>query len=642
MPLSECLSFNECGFLWSPGPGRKGVDMLISSPLVIKGRVFPNRCSMSPMVPNCAGEDGSVTEAYRNFYLARARARVGYIVLGGVYVHENGKGFPRQLGIHSDAVKTGLSELAQALGKYSRVGVQLSFKSLQRLPEDFKESEIAVCRKAFVEAAVRARDCGFDAIELHACHDYWLNFFLSPHFNHRRDAYGGSLENRSRLLREIVRDIRSAVGDSMILGVRLSMEEFVEDGLTLSETLQVGTWLEKLGVDYLSASGGIGKTQHRMSPPMEVPRGSLLYLAEALKRSVSVPVIGVGRLDRPEVFRKAVEEGCADIAGVGRSLIADPEYVAKVLDGRDEDIRPCLACNYCLLCLHRGEDVRCAVNPLVGRDLYRPVPLRGRLNVLVVGAGPAGLAAAAAAAERGAAVRLVEKDAVPGGMLNAGKVPPHKEPIQEFIDYLVKRAAACGVEIVTGHAVEASDIRALAPDRVIVATGSASIALRADGLEGNERVVLVESLLRSGRISTGGRYIVVGGGAAGLETAEFIAENGGSVTVIEMTETLGRGLHATRLNLMLENLARLNVAVMPNTRLVSVDGGAVRAETPGGPVVLGPFDTIVMAVGYRSEATLSRGLDPRFAATVIGDALQPRSIYEAVKEGFDAAVALKA
>jgi 2,4-dienoyl-CoA reductase-like NADH-dependent reductase (Old Yellow Enzyme family)/thioredoxin reductase len=572
--------------------------------------------------------------------MARARAGVGYIVLGGVYVHENGKGFAGQLGIHSDSLKPGLTDLVRSLGSHSRVGVQLSFKSLKRLPEHFALSEIDDCRRAFAQAAVRAVDCGFDAVELHACHDYWLNYFLSPHFNHRHDEYGGSLENRFRLLREVLLEIHAAVGNSILVGTRLSMEEFVEDGLTLEETLQAGKWLEELGVDYISASGGIGVTQYRMSPPMEIPRGSLLYLAHALKKTVSIPVIGVGRLDRPEFFKKAIEEEHCDIAGVGRALIADPEYVAKILDGRDGEIRPCLACNFCLVCLHKNEGIQCAVNPLVGRDLLQLEPLAGKLKVLVVGAGPAGLSAAGTAARRGAEVRVLEKKDAPGGLLNVACIPPHKEALAELTRYLAARATEAGAEIAVGRGVEAQEIREMKPDRVIIATGSSSIFLRVDGLENNPRVVVCEDLLLSGEIVRGHGYVVVGGGAAGLETAEYIAQAGGEVTVIEMMQEVGKGLHSTRLNPTLERLKKFHARIMSGTRLQSVDGGTVRAETHAGVITLGPFDHIVLAVGYKSEAGLAKDLAGEFPLQTIGDARQPRSIYEAVKEGFDAALDL--
>jgi len=616
--------------------------MYITSPLDIKGRLFATRTAMSPMVPNFACEDGSVSAQYRDFYLARARAGVGYIVLGGVYVHQDGRGFSGQLGIYSDALKSGLTELVTELGRHTRVGVQLSFKNIGKLPEQFTHAEISYYRDAFGEAAARARDCGFDAIELHACHDYWLNYFLSPHFNHRADEYGGGLENRFRLLAEVVNVVRASVRDSMLLGVRLSMEEFVEDGLCLPETLEAALMLERLGVDYISASGGIGKTQYRMSPPMEIPRGSLLYMAHALKETVSIPVIGVGRLDRPEIFRRAVEEGHADIAAVGRALIADPEYVAKVIAGEDEEIRPCLACNFCLACIHRGEGIRCAVNPFAGRDGLTVGPLKKAMRVVVVGAGPGGLSAASAAAGRGAGVTVLEKEKEPGGMLNAGKIPPHKEVIQDLIDWLVARAKENKVEIITGHAADASEMASIAPDCVIVATGSESIAIRAGGLENNERVVLSEDFLRAKTVFKGGRYIVVGGGAGGLEVAEFIAQLGGEVTLIEMTGTLGSGLHSTRLNLILERLERMNARVMCNTRLLSADGGRVTVSTETGESVVGPFDCIVMAVGYRSKSRIAWELEKVLPVVTIGDARKPRSIFEAVSEGLDAAIGLDA
>ncbi|MCK4984559.1 MAG: NADH:flavin oxidoreductase, partial [Desulfobacterales bacterium] len=253
--------------------------MKLSDSFQIKNCRFSNRAVMAPMVPNSAALDGSVTREYENFYLARARSQVGYIVLGAAYVHPDGRGFQRQLGIYDDHLVPGLQSLVTSLAEHTRVGIQLSFKSLGRMPEDFSRNEIKEYRQAFVTAAIRAQACGFDAVELHACHDYWLNFFLSPHFNHRQDTYGGDLVNRFRLLKETAEEVRSAIDGDMLLGVRLSIDEFVDDGLTLRETTQVGRWLADIGVDYLSASGGIGITQYRMSPPMEVARGSLLPLA---------------------------------------------------------------------------------------------------------------------------------------------------------------------------------------------------------------------------------------------------------------------------------------------------------------------------------------------------------------------------
>jgi 2,4-dienoyl-CoA reductase-like NADH-dependent reductase (Old Yellow Enzyme family)/thioredoxin reductase len=614
--------------------------MKLSDPIQIKNCRFSNRAVMAPMVPNTAGLDGSVTKEYENFYLARARSQVGYIVLGAAYVHPDGKGFQQQLGIYDDRLIPGLKKLVASLGQCTRVGIQLSFKSLGRMPEDFSRSEIAEYRNAFVTAANRAQTCGFDAIELHACHDYWLNFFLSPHFNHRQDSYGGDLENRFRLLKETAMEVRSAVGRDMLLGVRLSIDEFVEDGLTLAESAQVGRWLEDIGVDYISASGGIGITQYRMSPPMEVARGSILPLARAFKKEISVPVIGVGRLDRPETFRKAISEEYADMAAVARSLIADPEYVAKTLAAQDEEIRPCVACNFCLVCLHRGEALRCAVNPCVGDDLIQLQPVKSERNVVVVGGGPAGLSCAAYAAARGARVKLYEKNSDLGGMIRLGMRPPFKDVLKDLVDYLTRQAQKEGVDILTETETTAEILRGENADRIVIATGATAIKLPVEGAEAGDNIFSAEDILGSQDIDPG-QYLVIGGGAVGLETAEILAESKASVTVIEMMDVIGSGLHATRLHLLLERLSLSDVTIMNRTKLIAVEDQWVRVESEERLTRLGPFDYYVFAVGSKSNRDLVDALEQKLPVEVIGDAVQPRTIYEAVREGFESALQLK-
>jgi len=589
------------------------------------------------MVPNCAGKDGSVTDAYKQFY--QARAQVGYMILGAAYVHPQGRGFEGQLGIHGDNLIAGLTELTQSLRRFTQVGIQLSFKSVGRLPEAFDLREIATITQAFTRAARRASKCGFTAIELHACHDYWLNYFLSPHFNHRDDKYGGSPENRFRMLKEVVQSIRAEIGDELILGVRLSVEEFVQDGLTVDDTLYISRRLEQLGVDYISASGGIGLTQYRMSPPMEVERGSLLHLSRALKKSLSIPIIGVGRLDRPGVFKQAVAGGYADLAATARALIADPEYAVKTIENQTKEIRPCVACNFCLLCLHRNEPVRCAVNPYLGRDLLRLPPLENRTKVMVVGGGAAGLSAAATAAGRGARVKLFEQNRDLGGVINLGMRPPFKEPLKDLVDYLVNQAVADGVDIQTGVKVTSETIARQAPDQVIIATGAKSLQPKIEGIHTHDRVLTALDALAF-QHKRPGRNLIVGGGAGGLELAEYLTADGVDTTIIEMTPTIGAGLHATRLQLMLERLEKAGVRLLKNTRLIAIEGKDVKVAAAEGVNTLGPFDVIVFAVGYQSNAKLTTEINHDQAVTIVGDAVQPRTIYEAIKEGFDAALNL--
>jgi 2,4-dienoyl-CoA reductase-like NADH-dependent reductase (Old Yellow Enzyme family)/thioredoxin reductase len=614
--------------------------MKLSDPIQIKNCRFSNRAVMAPMVPNTATLDGAVTEEYENFYLARARSQIGYIVLGAAYVHLDGKGFQRQLGIYDDRHIPGLKKLVASLAQHTRLGIQLSFKSLGRMPEDFSRSEIVEYRNAFITAAIRAQTCGFDAIELHACHDYWLNFFLSPHFNHRQDTYGGDLEHRFRLLKETVTEVRSAIDGDMLLGVRLSIDEFVEDGLTLTDSTQVGRWLEDIGVDYISASGGIGITQYRMSPPMEVDRGSLLPLARALKKEISIPVIGVGRLDRPQTFRQAISEEYADMAAVARSLIADPEYVAKIIAAKDEEIRPCVACNFCLVCLHRGDALRCAVNPYVGDDLIQLQPVKSERNVVVVGGGPAGLSCAANAAARGARVKLYEKNANLGGTVSLGMRPPFKEVLQDLVDYLTRKAQKEGVDIVTGTEATADILRGENADRIVIATGATAIRPSVEGAKSGDPIFCAEDILGWQDIAPG-RYLVIGGGAVGLETAEILAESKVTVTVIEMTEVIGSGLHATRLHLLLERLRRSGVTILSLTKLIAIEDQWARVKSEAGLTQLGPFDSFVFAVGSKSNRDLVEAMEQKMPVEVIGDAVRPRTIYEAVREGFESALQLK-
>lgn len=609
----------------------------LSDPLVIKGRRFKNRTVLSPMVPNCAGKDGSVTEAYRQFY--QARVQVGYMVLGAAFVDPQGRGFQGQLGIHDDGMIEGLSELTRYLRRHAQVGIQLSYKSVGRLPEAFDLRDIASITEAFTRAALRAVECGFNSIELHACHDYWLNYFLSPHFNHRSDKYGGSPEKRFRLLKEVVQSIRAETGDELILGVRLSADEFVEDGLTLEDTLDAARRLEQLGVDYISASGGIGLTQYRMSPPMEVQRGSLLHLSRALKERLTIPIIGVGRLDRPGVFSQAISDGHADLAATARALIADPEYAAKTLEDKINEIRPCVACNFCLLCLHRNEPVRCAVNPYLGRDLLRIPPLENRRKVVVAGGGAAGLSAAATAAQRGATVQLFEQNRELGGVINLGMRPPFKESLKDLVDYLVNQAATNGVDIRTGITVTSDIIAQQAPDQVIIATGAISLKPQIEGIHSHDNVMTALDALALEE-KRPGKYLIVGGGAGGLELAEYLVAEDIDITVIEMAEIIGTGLHTTRLQQMLERLEKAGVRILRNTRLLAIEGKDVKIAAADGVEALGPFDVIVFAVGYQSNANLAAEINADQAVTIVGDAVQPRTIYEAIREGFDAALSL--
>ena len=345
-------------------------------------------------------------------------------------------------------------------------------------------------------------------------------------------------------------------------------------------------------------------------------------------------------MDRPDVFRSAVIDGHADLAAAARALVADPQYAQKATAGDDRGIRPCIACNHCLSRLYRHEPMRCAVNPFIGRERVPIKPLKRSLRVVVAGGGPAGLSAAAHAAGRGAEVILFERSRQLGGALIPGRRPPHKAVIQDFTDYLVGCVRRAGVRIVLGCQATAGNILDEVPDQVVVATGGTVIMPEIEGLETHPKVVTTEALLSAGSIPKG-VYLVVGGGAVGLETAGFICSAGAEVTVVEIAGSVGAGLHVTRLKPLQESLSAAGATVYTDTRVQSVAGRRLMMASGHHETWLGEFDVLVIAAGYMSDRALAAALENHVAVTVIGDAVRPRSIWEAVTEGLDAALAIE-
>ena len=608
-------------------------------PLSIGDLQLDNRFVLAPLVNNYAGEDGRATEKFLDFYLARARGGLGLIILGATYVHEDGQGFQNQLGLHRDDLVGPLRDFVREVSSHCPVIVQLSLKFPDRNPEEFSESEIEKYIDAYAQGARRAREAGFDGVELHSCHDYFINQFLSPYTNHRDDQYGGSLNDRMRVAVDTLHAVKEQAGEEMVVGCRINGDEFVEGGLKLSDSTTIGNRLAKEGADYISVTGGLGETQYRMSPPMEVERGSLLSLAEGMKKRVDVPVIGVGRIDRPETFLEGVDRGI-DMLAAARAFISDPDFVSKLDIGEEEEIRPCIACNYCLWELHKDEGIKCVVNPYLGDELEKISRAPDPKRVMVIGGGPGGLQAAAVAAKRGHEVELYEKSSRLGGKVLAGMRPPHKEPLDDFLHYLISENEREGVTLNLNREVDRHLISSDDPDVVIVATGSVPITPEVPGIQ-SENVSFAEDVLNSSPPSSGD-YLVVGGGLVGLETAEFIAEGGANVEVIEMLDEIGEDLPPVRRMIVLKNIENRDITVRTNTRLEkieSLDGSDVRVKVNSaqGSEELGLFDSVILACGYSSNDALVDELEgwrgKNFLIHTVGDCKEPRTLYEAVSEG---------
>ncbi|MFH0845469.1 MAG: tRNA-dihydrouridine synthase, partial [Pseudomonadota bacterium] len=472
-------------------------------PLSFNGLQLKNRIVMPPMATNFAGARGEVTDQMISYYEERAKGGAGLVIL-----EVTGVDFPRgntvlhQVAIHDDSCMEGLSRLVNAVKKWgARIATQLhhagrraSSKSTGMIPvapspiacyggdmpEVLDKKGILSIIKAFAEGARRAKAVGFDAVELHCAHGYLMGQFLSPLTNTRTDEYGGPLANRVRFVTEIIEAVRGEVGEDYPILARISGDEFIPGGLRISDSVEIARILERTGIDCIHVSGGSTPSnleQYRAQeistiPSMYFKGPSFAHLAQEIRRSVGVPVIAVGRINDPLMAEQVLEQDKADLVTMGRALIADPELPNKAYEGRTDEIRKCIACLHCInVVLNQKGSLRCAINPVVGREAQAiPKPEKSK-KVLVIGGGPAGMEAARWASSRGHHVSLWEKDRRLGGQLNLAHIPPHKDELKGLTDYLSKQLELHKVPIELGKEATVELIRQYNPDVLILAAG---------------------------------------------------------------------------------------------------------------------------------------------------------------------------
>jgi dimethylglycine catabolism A len=478
---------------------------ILLTPAHIGAVEIPNRIVMPPMTTRTADAEGFVTGDSLAYYLARARGGTGLITIEMASPEKAGRHRRREIGIYDDRFVPGLTRLVDALhGAGSKVSIQLGHggghtridicgetpiapsaiphpvyeTTLETIvPEEMSKARIDATIAAHAAAAVRARTAGFDCVEIHAAHGYLISQFHAPFENLRTDEYGGSLENRARFGLEVLRAVKAAVPGMPVI-YRLSVEDFFPGGLTYAEGEQIAIWAAEAGADALHVTAGHYRSlpsAQIVLPPMTYPDATFLDFAAGVKRQVSVPIIAVGRLGDPAVATEAVASGKTDFVALGRTLVADPQWVAKL--ARGEPIRRCLACNTCINEMRGGARIGCVVNGLAGREteFAASVPPRGE-RIAIVGAGPAGLTYASLVAE-GNTVTVFEQAAEPGGSFRyAGKAPLFQEveaSEHSFARYAADMLAACrmnGVEFRFGTRVTST---LLAPfDRIVIASGA--------------------------------------------------------------------------------------------------------------------------------------------------------------------------
>jgi 2,4-dienoyl-CoA reductase-like NADH-dependent reductase (Old Yellow Enzyme family)/thioredoxin reductase len=633
-------------------------------PVSVGGLKLRNRAVMPAMGTGYASPAGEVTPRLLAYLKRRAEGGVGLVITEVCAVHPLGKAFPGELGIYDDSFIPGLAELArlvkqsgaavaaqlhhvgretfpQLLGAQPVAPSPIPSRAVGVTPRALSREEIHELVGSYALAARRAREAGFDAVEVHGAHGYLVNQFLSPYSNRREDEYGGDPLGRVRFAREIVREIKREAGSNFPVIFRLSSSELVKGGYDLDYILPLLPLLEEDGVDAFHVSCGVYDSPGNPTcPGMHHPFGFNLDRAAEVKRVVEVPVIVVGKLHRPELADSAIAEGKADLVAFGRQHLADPHFLAKAAEGREEEIRYCLSCNQG--CIERLtfqlRPITCVINPECGEE-WRSFPreIKHEGPFLVVGAGPAGLQAALTLAEKGTRVKIVEREDEPGGQLRAASVPPDKYPLADFIRWITKRLKVLGAPVDLGQAVDEATIGGENWAGVILATGSRPSLPPIPGIDLPLVVEARELLL--GKKDCGTRVLVLGAGPVGMETANYLLERECEVTVVEMQEQpplLPLTSHGYHLHRRLREHGKL----LLSTKVKEIrKGSAVLATREGEKEI--EVDTVVLAAGAEpQDELLSIMRRWGFKTLTAGDINQPRSLLEATREGWEAALSM--
>ena len=620
--------------------------------------------------------DGAPNDALIAYQEARARGGAGLVIVEVAAVHETAFFSSHTIKGYEDACIGGYRRLADAVhGHGCKVFGQLfhpgreifGLRADGTRPIAYAPSEVPAERygimarpmplaliaeviEGYGDTALRMRAAGLDGVEVVGSHGYLPAQFLNPRVNSRDDAYGGSGENRLRFLRDVAANIRGKVGDGMVIGLRMSGDDMEHDGLLPDESLAAMTTLGGDGVyDYFNVIAGSSATTGgavHIVPPMRIETGYVAPFAATVKAAVTQPVFVAGRINQPQIAEQVIASGQADMCGMTRAMICDPEMAGKAADGRLDDIRACIACNQaCIGHMQLDAPISCIQHPETGRELVYGlrVPTAAARKVMVVGGGPGGMKAAAVAAERGHDVTLYERETQLGGQALLAQLLPGRAEFGGIVPNFTREMELAGAKVRTDVEVTRQMIDEAAPDVVILATGAQP---REPAIEGRDEAHVVGAWQVLKNEANVGTSVVIAdwlGDWIGLGLAEKLAIDGHRVRYATSCRSPGEGVQSYIRDQWVAELTRLGVEMTTYARLYGVDADTAyfMQTTSGEPVLFGEVDTLIVSMGHLRDAGLEAALaDYAGEVHLIGDCLSPRTVEEAVFEALEVASAI--
>lgn len=619
-------------------------------PIQIGPITINNRFVMPPMSNNFALSTGELSERSLYYYQERAKGGFGLITIEATVIDPSSKGGPRKHCLFNDSQIPALKKVCDACHRYgAKVMIQLQqagpegsakaagypLKSASRIqaswskdmPLEMTTKQIYELIELYGDAAIRAQTAGVDAIEIHMAHGYLISSFISPQTNKRVDEFGGCFENRMRLARLIIENIRQKVGHRVALLARINSCDEVPGGITVEDAMVIASYLESLGIDAIDVSRSVHLKDEYMWAPSLIHQGFNLEHVKKIKAAVSLPVITVGRYNDPFLPDLVIKKGYADLIAMGRQAIADPHFPNKAAGNKCEEITPCIAClQGCVKNMFCGKPIECLVNPFVGYEKELNQKATVIKKVMVIGGGVAGMYAAYQLAKKGHHVALFEKESVLGGQMRLAAIPPGKGDITQMVRNEIVLCQKYHVDIFLNKEVEEADIINFAPEVLIIATGAQPLSLPITGIE----YCINANDVLDGKVQCHHRVLIIGGGLVGCETADFLAQRNFEVTLVEAKEDIALDIIAEQKIFLLESFQKNHVQIFVNSKVRKIVEDGVIIERFQREEQLRGFDSIVLALGSKSYQPFNKKIIEN--QYVIGDAFKPRRAIDALKE----------